>query len=102
MNASRIRAVVKKLVYAACNVISACLHPLVRSQNYWGRQDRVRVLVYHSVCDMQTEHWRERFNISPALFAAHMRLLAEGRYTALTVSEVIERLRARQEFPPKA
>src|SRR5579864_8227255 len=100
-DALRVRTVLKKVVYLACSIVSALVHSFIRIRNHFRPKCCVRVLVYHSVCDMQAERW-ERFNISPDLFAAHMRFLADGGYTVLTVREVILRLQARQGFPPKA
>src|SRR6266446_6732642 len=90
------------VAYAACNIIGACLHPLVLIRNRFWSPSRVRVVVYHRICDMQSGHWQADLDVSPALFAAHMRTLVEGGYAVLTAAEVIQLLQGRREFPPKA
>jgi len=97
----RVRALVKMVAYTACNIIGACLHPLVLIRNRFLSPSRVRVLVYHRICEMQSGRWQADLDVPPTLFAAHMRALVEGGYTVLTAGEVIQRLRDRKHFPPK-
>ncbi len=97
----RVRALVKMAAYTACNIVGACLHPLVLIRNRFWSPSRVRVVVYHRICEMQSGHWQADLDVPPTLFAAHMRALVEGGYTVVTAGEVIQRLQDRREFPPK-
>jgi peptidoglycan/xylan/chitin deacetylase (PgdA/CDA1 family) len=58
--------------------------------------ERIPVLLYHSVsetCDPRFAEW----TVTPALFADHMRHLAESGYRTLTVREMVERVFDRRE-----
>lgn len=97
-----LRLVLKRVLYTASNVISFLLHPLIRLRNRFWPDGRVRVLVYHRVCEMPKEKWVEYHNVSPASFAAQMKLLAEQRFVVLTVGQILEHLQQGRAFPPKA
>jgi peptidoglycan/xylan/chitin deacetylase (PgdA/CDA1 family) len=56
----------------------------------------IPVLLYHSVsdhCDPRFAEW----TVAPALFADHMRYLADNGYRSLTVRELVERVFERRE-----
>jgi len=55
--------------------------------------DGISILCYHSVDDSGS-----RISISPALFRSHMRLLGDLGYQTISISEIIDRLRAGRPF----
>jgi peptidoglycan/xylan/chitin deacetylase (PgdA/CDA1 family) len=58
--------------------------------------ERIPVLCYHSVADSCDPRFAE-WTVTPALFADHMRYLAENGYRTLTVRELVDRVFERGE-----
>jgi len=57
---------------------------------------RIPVLLYHSVSDVCDPRFAE-WTVTPALFADHMRYLADNGYRSVTVRELVERVFERRE-----
>src|ERR1700685_3442436 len=63
------------------------------AQSRW-RSERLLVLGYHRV-SLRDEHlWRPELHVTPELFEARMRMLADGGYNVLPLAEAIVRLRS--------
>jgi peptidoglycan/xylan/chitin deacetylase (PgdA/CDA1 family) len=103
MDASAVlRRILKSAAYNGCHVVSSFLYPFVRLRNKFWPDGRVRMLVYHRICEMPPKRRFEYYNIQPVSFAAQMECLAMGKYAVLTVGEVIEYLSRGKAMPRKA
>ena len=102
MNKQTMRFILKVIAYSVCHVVSTLVYPVLRFVNIVCRDNKLRVLLYHRVCEMPSAKWIEYQNVLPASFAVQMRLLAECKYNVLTAKEVIEHLQSRRPFSRKA
>lgn len=65
------------------------------------RRNRLLVLCYHGI-SLDDEHdWRPGLFLSPEVFEARLRAIAEGGYNVLPLGEALERL-AKKSLPPKS
>ena len=72
------------------------LRPLARLRQPRGL--RIPILMYHSISDEpKTGHPYYWVNTSPALFADHMRYLADHGYEVIPLSRAIEMIRSHGE-----
>ncbi len=68
----------------------------------WRRRLRIPILMYHSISEMGgcSGHPYFATNTSPAVFAQHMRLLAEHRYTTVDLADAVNAI-ADPQAPPR-
>lgn len=99
---TRARLLLKKILYTLCHLISFTIHPFVLALAKLKYFRRLRILVYHRMCDLPEESGKEYFNVRPEAFSAQLNALKVEGYRIFTVDEVLDYLTQQKPFPPRS
>ncbi len=93
---------IKWVIYRGVTWASIGLRPTIKLRELIWHNQRLRVLVYHRICNMPRETSLEYWNVPPAQFDLQMHYLREHGYNVFTVGEAYRMIHAGQPLPPKA
>lgn len=96
------RLFLKKILYAICHLVSLIIHPILLALINLKYYRRLRILVYHRVCNLPKESGNEYFNVEPEAFSAQLNLLKAEGYVVLTIDEVLQHLSQQKPFPMRS
>ena len=89
---------IKNILRSCIDLVSIVFHPLSR---LLGR-NKVRILVYHRVCDLpETNDVMSFLNVPPKAFAQQMEFLSQNGFNVITLDEFIEYKGKNMKPPPK-
>ncbi len=90
---------IRHMARMAIDVVSITVHPLYR---FLGK-NRIRILLYHRVCDVPESFVvPEHFNVPPVEFARQMAFLSQNGYNIITLEQFVQYRDNNRKPPPKS
>lgn len=96
------RNYIKWAIYKGITWATIALGPAIKLRELIWHNQRLRVFVYHRICNMPRETSLEYWNVPPAQFDLQMHYLRRHGYNVLTVGEAYRLIHAGLPLPPRA